>query len=174
MFVCTYAPDEPYGRVFEAARRLGEGVRVYTTGNPKGQRDALRALAPANVVLTGFVSEDEYVGLMRACDLIVDLTTQPDCLVCGAYEAVAAGKPLVLSDSIASRAYFSSGVVYCDNSIEGIEAAIRTGLAERDRLAAEIATLGERLAVDWTERRDRLVVLLSGLSRRSGRSRTTS
>ena len=82
----------------------------------------------------------------------MDLTTRDNCLVCGAYEGVAAGKPLILSDSRATREYFSRGVVYTDNTPESIERCLREALADRSRLAQEVAQLRTRLVDDWSRR----------------------
>jgi glycosyltransferase involved in cell wall biosynthesis len=168
LFICSYASDEPYEDVIEAARRLGPEVTVWITGNPKDRRERLLAMAPPNVVLTGFLSEADFVGLMRAADVVMDLTTRDDCLVCGAYEGLAAGKALVLSDSAATRAYFSQGVVYTRNDVDGITASLRQALAERERLAADAVALRERLLREWDGRRTELLALMRKLARRNG------
>ena len=104
------------------------------------------------MIFTGFVPEDRFIGLLRAVDVVMDLTTRDNCLVCGAYEGVAAGKPLILSDSQATREYFSRGVVYTTNTPESIEQCLRDALAARVRLADEIAQLRTRLVDDWNRR----------------------
>jgi glycosyltransferase involved in cell wall biosynthesis len=79
-----------------------------------------------------------------------------DCLVCGAYEAVALGKPLVTSDTAALRNYFRKGTVYTRHDPRSLAAAITYALAHRERLAAEMETLRRELAGDWKQRRDTL------------------
>jgi len=59
-----------------------------------------------NLTLTAFIDDNAYVTLLYSCDLIVDLTTREDCLVCGAYESVSAEKPLLLSDTTALRVFW--------------------------------------------------------------------
>jgi glycosyltransferase involved in cell wall biosynthesis len=152
LFICTYASDEPYAAVVQAARAFVGAAEIYITGRLKAEHDELRRSAPPNVIFTGFVPEGRFVGLLHAADVVMDLTTRDNCLVCGAYEGVAAGKPLILSDSRATREYFSRGVVYTDNTPESIERCLREALAERDRLADEIAQLRTRLIDDWTRR----------------------
>jgi len=152
LFICTYASDEPYAAVVEAARRFTADAEIYITGRLKVEHEELRQSAPPNVVFTGFVPEDRFIGLLHAADVVMDLTTRDNCLVCGAYEGVAAGKPLILSDSRATREYFSRGVVYTDNTPGSIEQCLREALAERERLAAEIAELRSRLVDDWNGR----------------------
>jgi glycosyltransferase involved in cell wall biosynthesis len=152
LFICTYASDEPYDAVVQAARALIDDAQVYITGRLKAQHEPLRQSAPANVIFTGFLPEDRFIGLLHAADVVMDLTTRDNCLVCGAYEGVAAGKPLILSDSRATREYFSRGVVYTDNTPESIERCLRTALADRSRLADEVAELRTRLVDDWRRR----------------------
>jgi len=168
LFICSYADDEPFEDVIRAARELGPEVTVWVTGNPKDRRERLEAMAPPNVVLTGFLSEADFVGLIRAADVIMDLTTREDCLVCGAYEGIAAGKALVLSDTAATRAYFSQGVVYTRNDVEGIVASLREALAARQQLAADAVALRERLQREWDARRTELLGLMRKLARRNG------
>ena len=166
LFICTYQHDEPYEAVIKAARQLDEGVTVYITGNPKEKAEALRKIAPPNVIFTGFLPEEDYIGLLREVDLVVDLTLLDNCLVCGAYEAVAAGKPMVLSDWPESCAYFSRGTVPTDNTVDGIAASIRRALAERRRLTDEVNSLREELIRDWSDRREALEQELRALVRR--------
>jgi spore maturation protein CgeB len=88
--------------------------------------------------------------------VIVDLTAIEDCLVCGAYEAVALGRPLVTSDTAALRAYFRQGTVYSRHDSVSLAAAITYALAHRERLAAEMRELKPDLIASWTTQRDAL------------------
>jgi glycosyltransferase involved in cell wall biosynthesis len=149
LFICTFAADEPYRELIHAASRLAPEIVVYITGNPGWQGAALKASAPPNVVFTGFLPEADYIELLHSVDVVVDLTTRADCLVCGAYEGVAAGKPLILSDSDMTRAHFSQGVRYTDNSADDLVMAIGETLRESSKLSSEIRLLGERLRQHW-------------------------
>ena len=62
-----------------------------------------------------------------------------DCLVCGAYEALAAGKPLVLSRTRALRDYFGTAALLTDNTIDGIAASVERAYAEREQLQGRAA-----------------------------------
>ena len=100
VFVCTYQADEPFREVIEAGRLLPESVQTYVTGNHT-QVPHLPEI-PSNVHLTGFLPDHDYEeALLNRADVVVDLTSMEDCLVCGGYEAVAIGKPLVTSDTAA-------------------------------------------------------------------------
>jgi len=148
-YICTYAEDEPYEEVFAAAALLGDGVTVHVTGNHERHSHLFRVQPPRNVVLTGYLPDDEYHDLLRRSDVVVDLTLLPDCLVCGGYEAASLGVPLVLSDTAVNREVFSPGVVYVQNDGESIAAGIREMLAEHGRYREEARRLHGNLQDRW-------------------------
>jgi hypothetical protein len=151
VFICTWAADEPYLEVIEAARALDPGIEILITGRSRGREEPQRPL-PANVTLTGFVPEEAFLDLLRDSDVVMDLTTREDCLVCGAYEGVAVGRPLVLSDTQALRAYFSRGSVFAQNTAQGIAAAVTQACKERPRLREEVMRLAAELESEWMQR----------------------
>jgi glycosyltransferase involved in cell wall biosynthesis len=170
LFVCSYAPDEPYMEVIEAARLLPPDVTINVTGNPCGH--LREAEVPANVRLLGFVPDDQYERLLSSADVVVDLTTRQDCLVCGAYEAVSAGVPLVTSDTPALRAYFRKGCVHSGHAPEQLATSILKALREGDTLRGELERLRRELASEWRELRvvvDSFVTEASRPCRENGR-----
>ena len=152
VYICSFLPDEPVLELLGAAGRLGEDFRIHVTGRVSSRfREAART-APANVTFTGFLAEEQYASLLAAADVVVVLTTRANTLLCGAYEGVSLGKPLVLSDQAVLRAYFRQGVVLTENTPASIEAAIRTAVGERVRLASEMDRLVPVLRADWEAR----------------------
>jgi glycosyltransferase involved in cell wall biosynthesis len=135
-FICSFDVDEPIQEVFRAAEiLLPEGFQFFVSGN---YRKA--GIAPddfPHLKLLGFVSETEFYGHLFSSQVVVDLTDYDNCLVCGAYEALAAGKPLVLSREKALQEYFTDGTVFTANQAAEIAAAVRQAHAERSRLAEE-------------------------------------
>jgi hypothetical protein len=79
-----------------------------------------------------------------------------NCLVCGAYEAVAVERPLVTSDTKALRAYFNRGTVYSDHTPESLAAAITAGLEARALLTVEMGLLKAELDRRWRQDAERL------------------
>jgi glycosyltransferase involved in cell wall biosynthesis len=140
-FICTWADDEPFDEVFKAASRLKANVDVYVTGNYKKKLDAdAVASIPGNVKLLGFLSEDDYLNYFAGASLILDLTTRENCLVCGAYEALALKRPAIISDSIVSRELFKAGFLYTQNSAESISQTIEAGFKRLPSLQLEMLT----------------------------------
>lgn len=167
LFICSYAEDEPYELVFEAARHLHGHAEIYVTGNYR-KRKIEQSELPDNVKLLGFVPENEFVQLLNSVDATVDLTTRENCLVCGAYEAVAAQKPQILSDTRALREYFRSGAVYTAHSAEAIAEAVRMLIANKSQLEQEVRELKKLLQVEWEERRSALERSLAEILGASG------
>ncbi len=117
--IFSWAADEPIDQVLSAAQMLADRqveVTIYITGKPDPEKYPATKAPPSNVILTGYLSEEEFDGYLLSCDVVLDLTTRDNCLVCGAYEGVAAEKPLLLSNNKATAEYFTSGVELTDNT----------------------------------------------------------
>ncbi len=128
-FICTWAADEPYLEIIEAAKKISEDLDIYITGNYRNKLSAAQIEdLPRNVRLLGFVSEEDYVAYFKSCLMAIDLTTRDNCLVCGAYEALALSKPCIVSDSRVNREVFSTGFIYTQNNAKAIATAINHGI----------------------------------------------
>lgn len=160
LFVCTWAADEPYIEVLKAAEALPH-VQFFFTGNSKGREAALGRKTPINVILTGYLPDEEYEKLLLNSDVIIDLTTREDCLVCGAYESVAADKPFVLSDTQALRHYFRMGGVFVDNNAAAIVDGLKSLLGDYQHYAEEIRNFRQIVEVEWDERRSSLLQFIN-------------
>ncbi|MEO8017801.1 MAG: glycosyltransferase [Pseudomonadota bacterium] len=144
LFVCSWADDEPIADVMRAAQSLLDtepNLTVSITGRPKLEKIGWRDPVPANVKLTGFLSEHDFDRQLTHADLILDLTTRADCMVCGAYEATAAQVPMILSDNPPTREYFNKGALFTDNSANSIAALIRDARAQHARLQREVVEI---------------------------------
>ena len=123
--ICTFAPDEPLGEIFEAARLSVSGFEFFVTGRSERAPRELMKRKPSNLRLTGFLNEPDYWALLRSVHAVLDLTAMPDCLVCGSYEAIAVGRPLVLTDTPAGCALFGKSACFTHNTSGEISAALR-------------------------------------------------
>jgi glycosyltransferase involved in cell wall biosynthesis len=150
MVVATYAADEPIADILEAARELGAGYRFAFTGNPKKLPAAQRERAPANVRFTGFVPEHDYWQLMADSHVMLDLTLKPNCLVCGAYEALALQKPMVLTGNPASRDLFERVALFpASERAADIAATLRELRTRYDALLPQLVAEGPRFNQRW-------------------------
>jgi len=149
VYVCSFEKDEPYQEVIEAARLFDTGTYFYITGNYRKASLEITENAPSNVVFCGYLSEPDYINLLYSCDVIMDLTLMDNCLVCGAYEAVALSKPLVLSDTNALKGYFCKGAEFTENFAVNIANALSIALSKKHELQQDVINLKKELMSDW-------------------------
>jgi glycosyl transferase family 4 len=169
--ISTFAGDEPLPAVLSAARALREpGFHFFVTGNPAKLDPSLRDAIPDNVTLTGFLAEPDYWSLLASSDAVLDLTTMDNCLVCGAYEAIAVDKPLVLSANAASIETFSGFAQFADNTAEGTQAALVRLRSEHSAMIRAMPELKAAFARKWAEQ---AAVLRSFIAQGSGSSTGT-
>lgn len=144
-FICSFDLDEPYEAAFQALENLqDEGFRMYVSGNFR--KTTINPTQFPWVTFLGFVSDQDFYAYLRSASVIMDLTTMEDCLVCGAYEALAAHKPLVISHTKALQEYFGEATVLTENTSEQIRENLRLAYDRRDELSAE--------ARDWCIRNE--------------------
>ncbi len=145
--VNTFSVDEPVDELLKAAALLDD-MSLYVTGDTRHARQAWLQQRPSNVTFTGFVSEEEYAGLLRAADAIVVLTTHDHTMQRGGYEAMALWKPLVTSDWGLLRETFSRGTIHVRNDAHAIADGIRRAVREAPVLGREMTDLArERRAL---------------------------
>jgi glycosyltransferase involved in cell wall biosynthesis len=138
LFICSFDLDEPFPAVFQAAGTLARhGFTLFASG--QYSRAGLTADSVPHAVLLGFVDRPTYDAYLQNVDIVLDLTTWEDCLVCGAYEAMAAGKPCVLSRTPALTDLFTHGTVFSSHDPDDIVSAVLTAYERRDVLRAQIA-----------------------------------
>jgi len=147
-FISTFSADEPLEDVLRAAVELPQ-VHIYITGNPKHNPKNLHYPLPTNVTFTGFLPDAQYVGLLKAVDAVMALTTRNFTLQLGGVEAVSTGKPLITSDWPFLCEFFSRGTVYVDNTSNGIRDGILAMINEHARLKSEIVTLRDEKRRLW-------------------------
>lgn len=125
--ISTYAPDEPYHNVFEAFRTIPGNVEMFVTGKIPQYLDS--SAIDSRIHLTGYLSDHEYEQLLQNSDLIIDLTTMENCLVCGAYEALSIEKPMILSKDQVNDELFPCAVL-TKNDAPSIAAAIQSAITD--------------------------------------------
>ena len=148
LFICSWASDEPYFEVFKAAESL-QDFRFYVTGRSKGKENGYGKPLPINVVLTGYLSDDEYHKKLATSGVIVDLTTRENCLVCGAYEATALERPFIVSDKKAIRDYFKKGCIYVENTTEHITRGIMLMATQQNELKKQVILGRTEIEINW-------------------------
>ena len=149
-FICTFADDEPYRRLFDAFKNFPE-ICLEVTGNYDNalNQSEIENL-PSNIKLLGFVSNQSYIYHLFNCDFTIILTNQEFTLNCGAYESLAAKKPMLLSDTKTIRSYFTFGANYIESdSLDGICAGIQSIKSELELRKKEITDQLPLMEVTW-------------------------
>ncbi|WP_145111625.1 glycosyltransferase [Cereibacter sediminicola] len=145
----------------EAGRRLGLGVDFIGMGD---SLDELRTLYPEHAY-HGWMSREEIGRFLNGARAAVVATQSPEPFCLSAFECVATGLPLVVSDSIlTARQLVEAGaaVTFCAGDVEALTAALGRVLRDDDlvaRLAAAARERGPGLApglAEWVAAHDRL------------------
>jgi glycosyltransferase involved in cell wall biosynthesis len=159
LYICSFGSDETYLELIKAAVKI-KNVNFFITGDNRKKNVRLYQKITPNIFFTGYLPDSEYWSMLRSVNLAVDLTNREHCLVCGAYEAVAVGTPLILSDTHALKSYFYKGAVYVSNNAESISQQIITGLKYENKLRQEIIELKKELSAFWQKRFNNLKIHL--------------
>lgn len=162
LFICSFADDEPYQNVIEAAKMLPSEIHIYITGNFK-KRKINHSDVPENITFLGYLSEQKYIAMLNSVNVTIDLTEREDCLVCGAYESVATEKPMILSDTKALRDYFYKGAIFTANSPKSIKKSILNAKNEFEKLSKEILELKNELPIQWQIKKKKLLRIMNSL-----------
>jgi glycosyltransferase involved in cell wall biosynthesis len=155
----TFSPDEPVGEVLRTAATLPE-VQFYITGDPIRAKKSFLQQHPDNVKFTGFLPDEDYIGLLRAVQAIVVLTTDNHTMQRGACEAVSLGKPIITSDWPVLRDYFHKGTIFVDNTSRGIQQGILNMQQKSQFLEQEIRLLQQERQIEWQEKQTALTELI--------------
>jgi glycosyltransferase involved in cell wall biosynthesis len=138
---CSFDPDEPIIEIYKAAHHLSD-IKFFITGNLKRLKNKYRKSQPSNVVLTGFLSDEKYDMLLNSVDAVLVLSTDDyPVRPRGAGEAIAAGKPLIVSRNHATQHHFYKGTALIDNNSRGIVEAILNIQRNYEKYSIEIRQL---------------------------------
>jgi glycosyltransferase involved in cell wall biosynthesis len=137
LFPVTYAPDEPIDAVLSAAAASPDVVFVLTGNAPERHQSS----APSNVIFTGFVSQSEFIALLRNAGAVAALTTRENTMQRAGYEALSASVPLIASSTRVLEEYFGDSAVFTDSSAEGLGNAVREVLRDREERIKRVKNL---------------------------------
>jgi glycosyltransferase involved in cell wall biosynthesis len=147
-FVSSFSTDEPIALFFAAAAKLPD-ISFHVTGNHRRADPSMIAAKPANVRLTGFLSDSEYAGLLLASDAVIALTTYDHTMQRGAYEAIYLGRPVVTSNFELLRSHFRKGAVHVDNTVESIAAGLHHMREQLPRYRLEVEEFRRERLEEW-------------------------
>jgi hypothetical protein len=123
LYIGRFAGDEPTEEVIAAARSVPE-IDVHVTGDLRKCPAALRSSVPANLTFTGFLRGEEYRRAIEDADVLLVLTNRLDAVNRAAYEAVYAGRPLIVTGTPPMRRLFPFAV-HVTNDADAIAGGLR-------------------------------------------------
>ena len=145
--ICSFDVDEPYTNILEAAALLQpDGFVFWVSGNFKKAR--IKESDWPHVRFTGYVSDAEFYHRLAGAQVVVDLTEQENCLVCGAYEAMMLERPLVTSKTFALQKYFTGGTVFVHHQPQAIAEGIKLAYEKRAELREQIKDWKKQTVID--------------------------
>jgi glycosyltransferase involved in cell wall biosynthesis len=132
LFVSVFAEDEPVAEVVAAAAAAPH-IRLEVTGDARRAPTGLIAGSPPNVRYVGFLDQGAYGEAVRRAGVVMALTTEPTSVVRAGYEAVYAGRPLIVSDWPALREVFPYAI-HTGHEAEHLTAALCEAVDRRVEL----------------------------------------
>ena len=144
--IATCAPDAVLAAVH------GVDLELYVSGVSRKLDLAAAQSVLANVHFTGLLDEAEYWRLLQTADAVIDLTLMDNCLVCGAYEALAVRKPMFLSNNLSGMELFGASVPDTDNRAGDIRRSPERQKGERAHVRAAAVPERIELAASRVER----------------------
>jgi glycosyltransferase involved in cell wall biosynthesis len=136
-YICSFDIDEPYEEAFKAAEMLyDDNYTFMVSGNFR--KAGIDPKSYPHIQFLGYVTEDEYYNKLFKSSVVIDLTENDNCLLCGAYEAMSAEKPLVTSDTEALRKYFNRGTLFTKHEKNSIASSIKKAYQNRTFQREEI------------------------------------
>jgi glycosyltransferase involved in cell wall biosynthesis len=136
LYVGVFANDEPVELFVDAMNQV-EGIEVSITGDRRRAPEGLYEKAAQHVRFVGYLRGTQYVAAIANTDVIVTLTTEPSSVMRAACEAIWAERPVLVTDTPATRDAFPSAV-HVANDVSALAAAVA---ALRDDLSTATVDL---------------------------------
>ena len=159
VLIATFAPDEPIDTFIKGVQLATQPITLFVTGQCSKAKNLLHH-ASTQIIFTDYLTYPQYEGLIQNADLLVDLTTLDNCLVCGAYEALAVGVPALVSDNAATREMFKKGFIFAKNSPLDYAQAIGKFFENRNLLKKEITDYRHEFTSLWSLNKEQIERLL--------------
>jgi glycosyltransferase involved in cell wall biosynthesis len=142
--ISGFAEDEPVGELVKLASYLPSPIELSWTGKISPSFKKRFGIDHRGINFTGYLKDAEFIDLITKSSCVVVLTTEESCLMSGAYEALAAEVPMVLSDTKALRDFFGESAIYCENSAASIACAVRRAILKSSQLRQASAELKKK------------------------------
>ena len=150
LLISSFDFDEPINEIFVAMKSfIKNKIYLYISGNYKKLYKKIIKNKPFNVILTGYLSEEDYVNILFSVDIVMVLTTADYVMLCGCYEAISAEKPLITSNKKVLKDYFK-GAIFVENEAKFITLGLQEALNNTSYYQREIVKLKRLLENNWS------------------------
>jgi glycosyltransferase involved in cell wall biosynthesis len=147
----SYSNNEALEEIIDAAKSCTD-VTFYVTGDKRKAGEKILSGLPKNVILTGWLNDNEFWWSLTKCNAILTLIQQENTILRGGWEAMYLGQPLITSNTIALRDYFHKGTVFVDNQGESISTGVMYTLKNEMILRANMEQLAQERILEWNEK----------------------
>jgi hypothetical protein len=122
LYIGVFGDDEPV-ETFVAAMNTVSGVEVSITGDQRRAPAGLIDTAAAHISFVGYLRGSDYADAVAGADLLVSLTEEPTSVMRSGCEAVWAERPLLVTDSPATREAFPYAS-HAENTVAALASAV--------------------------------------------------
>ena len=130
VFICSFAEDEPVDLMLEVCNQLFPRFSIAITGEARRLKAAVRKKLQSVAIVTDFLENSEYWKVLRHARTLVVLSSEPACLPCGAYEAIALGRKPILALGPEVRGFFRDLALYVRLEPDELRTAILKTVAD--------------------------------------------
>lgn len=135
-FPASFNDDEPIKEVINAAINNPE-VDFVLTGNVKKMElnhNLYMGDIPFNVLITGWISNEEYNNYLLSCDILLGLTIHDDIQMSVSNEGLGANKAMLLSDTKTLKMIYKDSALYVKNNATSISQGINNAINMKKEL----------------------------------------
>ena len=156
LFIASHHLDEPLVEVINAGKAIiKHNIYIYITGD-FSKINKMKLGIPHNVTFTGYLPEDKYINILNSVDIILVLTNNDKFLLCGCYEAIGVEKPLITSNKITLKNYFTDAV-FVENCSKDIAKGIIKVSKNLMKYEYKVKNMKINLENDWEKRFEGIV-----------------
>ena len=141
------AKDEPLSETFAAAEQMPEKKFVLTWHRERIPF-SLRKIMPSNIVLTGFLEDEEFASVFFHAGAALVLTNREGTQLSGMAEAIAFNVPAVISDLKTTRALYEDAACYVKNTPNSIIAGIRETFCMADVMRSSMKRIRNKTEIE--------------------------
>lgn len=158
-----FSDDEPYDQIILAAKNM-DHVQFYFTGPiEKAKRKMDVNNLPKNVVLTGFLPQEEFIRLVKSVDVALALVTTAETMQMAAWEAMSCEVPIILSDWQLLRRTFPKGAIFVKNTQQSIVEGIQKFFANQELFQREISQLKAEKKILWDREVQKILAVITDI-----------